>query len=105
MHMRLGFCLIIVSIASFNAASSAASLAGHAVQPGGTLDIQFPISNNLQEIAAQGGNPRPTTGRLLMYFPAGFDPAKPWPILVITSTTDFGITNIMDAPAYRDAAT
>ena len=89
---------------SFAIFGNAATLAGHQVQGGGTLDIQFPISNNFQEIAAQGGNPRPTTGRALMYFPSGFDPAKPWPILVITSTTDVGRTNILDAPAYRDAA-
>jgi hypothetical protein len=89
---------------SFAFVADAATLAGHQVQGGGTLDIQFPISNNFQEIAAQGGNPRPTTGRALMYFPNGFDPAKPWPILVITSTTDVGRTNILDAPAYRDAA-
>jgi hypothetical protein len=84
--------------------ASAATLAGHQVQGGGTLDIQFPISNYFQEVAAQGGNPRPTTGRALIYFPKGFDPARTWPILVITSTTDVGRTNILDAPAYRDAA-
>jgi predicted esterase len=37
-------------------------------------------------------------------FPKSFDPAKSWPILVVTSTTDFGCTSILDAPWYRDAA-
>lgn len=88
----------------FASLANSATLAGHQVKGGGRLDIQFPISSNFQEIAAQGGNPRPTAGRALIYFPRGFDPAKSWPILVITSTTDVGRTNILDAPAYRDAA-
>lgn len=83
----------------------AASLGGKEVRGGATLDIQFPISSEFQALAAQGGNPRPTTGRALIMFPNGFDPAKSWPILVITSTTDVGRTNILDAPAYRDTAT
>ena len=82
----------------------AATLAGHQVQGGGTLDLQFPINNYLQEFAAQGGNPRPTTGRALLFFPKGFDPARLWPILIVTSTTDLDRTSIMDAPWYRDAA-
>jgi hypothetical protein len=69
------------------------------------LDLQFPLSANFQEYAAQGGNPRPTTGRMLLFFPKGFDPAKSWPILIVTSTTDLDRTSIMDAPAYRDPAT
>jgi hypothetical protein len=83
----------------------AAALAGKEARPGGTLDLQFPLSNYFQEYAAQGGNPRPNTGRILLYFPTGFDPARSWPILIVTSTTDLDRTSIMDAPAYRDAAT
>jgi hypothetical protein len=92
-------------IFSFVSITAAASLAGHQVIPGGTLDFQFPMPSDLQTFAAQGGNPRPTTGRALIMFPNGFDPAKSWPILVIASTTDVGRTNILDAPWYRDAAT
>jgi hypothetical protein len=90
------------ALSSFD--SVAATLAGHQVSPGGALDFQFPLSNYFQEIAAQGGNPRPTTGRALMYFPKGFDPSHTWPILIVTSTTDLDRTSIMDAPWYRDAA-
>jgi hypothetical protein len=88
----------------FLANSDAATLAGHQIQGGGTVDLQFPINNYFQEIAAQGGNPRPTTGRALLFFPKGFDPARSWPILIVTSTTDLDRTSIMDAPWYRDAA-
>lgn len=88
----------------FLAGAVATTLAGHQVQGGGTLDLQFPINSYFQKIAAQGGNPRPSTGRALLFFPKGFDPARSWPILIVTSTTDLDRTSIMDAPAYRDAA-
>ena len=88
----------------FLAGALAATLAGHQVQGGATLDLQFPINKFFQDYAAQGGNPRPTTGRALLMFPKGFDPARSWPILIVTSTTDLGRTSPMDAPWYRDAA-
>src|SRR6266852_5562925 len=72
----------------FFASAVGATLAGHQVQSGATLDFQFPISNYFQESAAQGGNPRPTTGRALLMFPKNFDPARSWPILIVTSTSD-----------------
>jgi len=80
-------------------------LRGKNVSPGGALDLQFPLSDYFQQYAAQGGNPRPTTGRVLLFFPKNFDPARSCPILIITSTTDLDRTSIMDAPAYRDVAT
>ena len=83
----------------------AATLRGQPVRGGATLDLQFPLSDYFQQYAAEGGNPRPTTGRALLMFPNNFDPAHQWPILIVTSTTDLGRTSIMDAPAYRDAAT
>ena len=96
--------LLIAASLFFFSIVEAATLAGHQVQSGGTLDLQFPLNNYFQAYAAQGGNPRPTTGRALLFFPNGFDPARSWPILIITSTTDFGCTSIKDAPWYRDAA-
>ena len=98
-------CALLVAAASFFfSVGDGATLAGHQVQSGGSLDLQFPLSNYFQEYAAQGGNPRPTTGRALLFFPNGFDPARSWPILIVTSTTDLDRTSIMDAPWYRDAA-
>ena len=90
---------------SFVEVSGAASLAGQTVQPGGKIEIRFPVSKYFQDIAAQGGNPRPETGRAVVTFPAGFDPARPWPILIVTSTSDFNRTSAMDADWYRPAAT
>jgi hypothetical protein len=98
------FVVLLGAFQSFAATSKPATLSGKEARPGGTLDLQFPINNYFQEYAAQGGNPRPTTGRVLLFFPSGFDPARSWPILIVTSTTDFGCTSIKDAPWYRDAA-
>ena len=98
-------CALLVAAASFFfSVGDGATLAGHQVQGGGSLDLQFPLSNYFQEYAAQGGNPKPTTGRALLFFPKGFDLARSWPILIVTSTTDLDRTSIMDAPWYRDAA-
>jgi len=38
-------------------------------------------------------------------FPAGFDPSRPWPILIVTSTSDFNRTSAMDVDWYRRPAT
>jgi len=95
----VGF-LSLVAVAS----SSAATLAGQQAQPGGKIEIRFPVSKYFQDIASQGGNPRPDTGRAVLTFPAGFDPSRSWPILIVTSTSDFNRTSVMDAAWYRPAA-
>lgn len=96
--------LAILAAALITNSSNAATLLGKTAPPGGTLDVQFPLNNYFQESAAQGGNPRPTTGRLLLFFPKGFDPARSWSILIVTSTSDLDRTSREDAPWYRDAA-
>jgi hypothetical protein len=80
-----------------------ATLSGQMVRLGGTLDLRYPIDKYFQDYAAAGGNTRPTTGRALISFPKGFDPARTWPILIIVSTSDYHRTNAMDAPFYQDA--
>ena len=70
--------------------------ASRAIGPqGGTVEIRFPVAKSFQDIAAQGGNPRPDLGRALLTFPVSFDPARNWPILVVTSTSDFNRTSPM----------
>ena len=91
------FCL-------FPAGTEAVTLAGQQVQGGKTVEIRFPVSKYFQNIAAQGGNPRVETGRAVLTFPPGFDPARRWPILIVTSTTDFQRTSPMDAQWYRPPA-
>ena len=83
----------------------ASSIAGQSIRPGERVNIEFPLAREVQEIAARGGNPRVTSGRATLVFPAGFDPARPWPMLVVTSTSDFNRTSPMDVGFYRAAAT
>jgi hypothetical protein len=85
--------------------SDGATLAGKPVQGGGTVEIRFPVAKSFQDIAAEGGNPRVDTGRAVLMFPPGFDPARRWPVLVVTSTSDFNRTSVMDAEWYRRPAT
>ncbi|HEY2102732.1 MAG TPA: hypothetical protein VGH08_05730 [Chthoniobacterales bacterium] len=102
--MRIA-ALVAASVCFFSVALvRGASLAGHAVKEGGTLDFTFPVPKYFQDYAAQGGNPRPPLGRLLLMFPPGFDPMRACPILIVTSTTDAHRTSPMDAPWYRDTA-
>ena len=68
------------------------------------MEIRFPVAKSFQDIAAQAGNPRPETGRAVLTFPVGFDPARNWPIFIITSTSDFNRTSPMDAEWYRRPA-
>src|SRR5256885_5435577 len=84
--------------------SSGATLAGQQVQPGGKIEIRFPVAKYFQDVASQGGNPRPEMGRAVLAFPAGFDPSRAWPMLIVTSTSDFNRTSAMDAEWYRAPA-
>jgi hypothetical protein len=99
--------LLILGLLSMLLASGthAATLAGQQVLPGGKIEIRFPVSKYFQNIAAEAGNPRVETGRAILTFPAGFDPSRTWPILVVTSTSDFNRTSAMDAEWYRSPAT
>ena len=92
------FCLL------FAGTSTAATLAGQPVRGGGTVEIKFSVAKYFQDLAAQAGNPRVETGRAVLAFPAGFDPSHTWPILIVTSTSDFSRTSLMDAEWYRAPA-
>jgi hypothetical protein len=102
-NMRAVFLGLLSLLLAHN--SRAATLLGQQVQPGGKIEIRFPVSKYFQDIASQAGNPRPETGRAVVTFPAGFDPAHSWPILIVTSTSDFNRTSAMDADWYRKPAT
>lgn len=95
----LGIALFLASVGT-----DAATISGQAIHPGERVNIEFPLAKEVQEIASRGGNPRVTTGRATLVFPAGFDPAKPSPMLIVTSTSDFNRTSPMDIGFYRAAA-
>jgi pimeloyl-ACP methyl ester carboxylesterase len=89
---------------AFAQPGESATLLGQEIRGGGKIDVRFPVDKYFQDYAAVGGNPRPTTGRALLFFPKDFDPARAWPILIVTSTTDYGRTSPHDAPWYQDPA-
>lgn len=91
------FCFPVVAI-------EGATIAGQQAQGGKTVEIRFPVSKYFQDVAAEGGNPRAETGRAVLTFPPGFDPARRWPILIVTSTTDYHRTSPMDTEWYRPSA-
>jgi hypothetical protein len=92
-----GTCLATIT-------SDAATLRGQQVQGGKMIEIQFPIDKYYQDIAMRDGNPRPEVGTAVLSFPPGFDPARRWPILVVTSTSDYHRVSTMDVQWYRPAA-
>ena len=82
-------------------ATGFAALLPSAAPASNTIDVLFPLPRYNREYAAQGGNPQPSAGHLLIYLPQRFDPKQTWPVLIVNSTSDGGRTSIMDAPAYR----
>ena len=86
-------------------ASQAATLAGQQVQPGGKIEIRFPVSNYFQSMASEAGNPRPETGWAVLTFPPGFDPSRSWPMLIVSSSSDFNRSSAEDTGWYRRPAT
>jgi len=97
----LALLWLFVSLAG---TSNAATLLGQQVKTGPMIEIRFPVAKFFQDMASKEGNPRPDTGRAVLSFPPGFDPARPWPILIVTSTSDFHRTSPMDAEAYHPPA-
>jgi len=97
---RSAVLLLVIATAS----ARAATIAGKEAKPGPLVEIQFPVSNYFQNVAAEGGNPRPQTGRAVLSFPPGFDPSRRWPIMIVTSTTDYHRTSPMDAEWYHPPA-
>lgn len=81
--------LFHVNLLLLVASADALTIAGKEARPGSLIEIQFPVSSYFQNIAAWAGNPRPQTGRAVLSFPPGFDPARRWPIMIVTSSTDF----------------
>ncbi len=95
---------VVLAFLTALSGASAATIAGQKIVPGGRVKITYPLSTELQALAAQGGNPRIEKGEAWLVFPPGFDPSRPWPILVVVSTSDFGITSPQTIPLYRDSA-
>lgn len=98
----------MVMLALACAASARASnvaFAGAALSPGGTVRANVPLTEQEKSYSTEGGNAAPEHAVAVMAVPAGFDPQKSWPVLVILSTSDSERKNRDDlADFYRASA-
>jgi hypothetical protein len=84
------------AVTSLGAEPSALKFAGAPLAPGATVRADVPLSAEEKLYAAQGGNPVPPAAVAVIATPAGFDPKRSWPVLVICSTSDFKRQNRND---------
>ena len=106
MTMQLSRIAIVLLVFFFGYGNaSAATFAGVAVEPGGTVRVNVPLSPLQQRYVAEGGNAVPPHAVAVLAVPAGFDPQKTWPVLVVFSTSDERIQNRDDlVNIYRGLA-
>lgn len=102
----MGFLFLILSIACTTIGSAAdLNFGGVPLRPGDTVRAQVPLSPQEQSYLSEHGNPVPSHAVAVIAVPPGFDPAKPWPVLIPISTSDFKRKNRDDlADFYRRAA-
>lgn len=68
-------------------------LGGVLAGPGLGADVRewtSPLSPELRRLAGKGNLSRLTTVHALVATPPGFDPARPWPVLLVSATSDPG---------------
>lgn len=95
----VGFaCATVVSAAGLN-------FGGTLLRPGETVRAQVPLSPLERSYVSEQGNPAPPYAVAVIAVPPAFDPAKPWPVLVTISTSDFARKNRDDlVDFYRPSA-
>jgi len=70
--------------------------------PGVVTKFDAPLSPAQQTLALTGGNPRVLVAKCAIIVPAGFDPAKPWPIFVENAPQGFSAVD--GAPVFGKPA-
>ena len=97
--------LVLFAAAAFVSSARAATFAGMPLAPGSTVRANVPLSPLQQRYVAEGGNAVPPHAVAVIAVPAGFDPQKTWPVLVVFSTSDQKIQNRDDLERiYRPMA-
>lgn len=86
-----GPLLLLSAVAALGASTSAFAFtfAGEPIKPGETVRANVPLSAQERQYASEGGNTPPAQAVAVLAVPPGFDPRKPWPVLVVFSTDDF----------------
>src|SRR5689334_23363940 len=86
---RLRFCLMTGLSLAFALHLHGATFAGVPVKPGGITRASVPLSAQERQYVSEGGNPVPDHAVAALAVPAGFDPGRPWTVVVPLSTSDF----------------
>jgi surfactin synthase thioesterase subunit len=89
---RLRIVSAIVSLVASVALTSRAiaaglNFAGAPLTPGGTVQVSVPLSDLEKSYVAEGGNVVPAFTLATLSVPHGFNPNKPWPVLVVFSSS------------------
>ena len=90
--LRIGQLIVALNVVLTFAAKGADSsytFSGVGFSAGSTVRANVPLSAQEKSFAAQGGNLVPQSAVAVLATPAGFDPRKSWPVLVVFSTSDF----------------
>lgn len=75
------------------AISAGLNFAGVPLVPGANVRANVPLSALEKSYVSEGGNAVPPHTVAVLAVPAGFDPKKSWPVLVVFSTSDFKLQN------------
>lgn len=88
MNIKAPSFLLLAALAALRLALPAA--AAEAPRPGTTTEYSVKLPASLLELAAGGaGRKSPATRALCaVALPENFDPARPWPVLVVSATSD-----------------
>ncbi len=86
----------LASVLPAAAGKSGLSFAGVPLAPGATVQANVPLSSAEKSYVAEAGNKVPENALAVIAVPAGFDPQKSWPVLVVFSTSDFNRQNRTD---------
>jgi hypothetical protein len=85
------FCVTALTLLLYGASVAMAgspTFGGVAFSPGSTAKANVPLSTQEKSLASQGGNFVPPNAVAVLTTPSNFDPQKPWPVLVVCSTSD-----------------
>ncbi|MFN2475240.1 MAG: hypothetical protein ABR526_02725 [Chthoniobacterales bacterium] len=103
-HASLFLALFCFAAASVKG-EAGMNFAGVSLKPGETVRAEVPLTAQQQSYVAEGGNAVPPHAVAVLATPAGFDPQRSWPVLVVLSTIDFHRVNADDLrDFYRQPA-
>lgn len=86
------------AVASPAGAGGSGVLAG--LRPGSVFTFRVPLSPEAQKFARAEGNPGAGEATVGVCVPSGFSPGKPWPVLVVFTTSDGDFSHVKRMNAF-----